>query len=43
MKTGVKVIDAMTKSPVVVTPETSIKECAKIMADEKVGSRKPGP
>jgi len=38
MKTEVKVIDAMTKEPVCVSPNTSIKECAKIMAENKVGS-----
>ena len=38
MRTGVKVYDAMTRSPVTVGPGTSIKDCAKIMAKNKVGS-----
>ena len=38
MKIGYKVCDAMTMKPIVVEPDTSIKECAKIMADNKVGS-----
>ena len=38
MKTGVQVIDAMTKKPITVSPSTSIKECAEIMAKNKVGS-----
>ena len=31
-------IDAMTMKPVMVKPDTSMKECARIMADSKVGS-----
>lgn len=38
MKIGVKVLDAMTKSPVVVKPNISISECAKIMETNHVGS-----
>ncbi len=38
MKIGYKVCDAMTMKPVMVKPDTSMKECAKIMADNKVGS-----
>ena len=38
MKTEIKVIDAMTKNPVMVGPETSISECARIMSERKVGS-----
>lgn len=37
MKTGIKVGDAMTKEPVVVSPEVSVKDCAKKMLKEKVG------
>lgn len=38
MKTGYKVGDAMTKSPVTVKKETTLKECARIMSDKHVGS-----
>jgi len=38
MKTGYKVCDAMTNNPVKVSPDTSIKDCARIMADKKVSS-----
>ena len=38
MKTGVKVLDAMTKNPVVVSPEMSLISCAKTMLNHKVGS-----
>ena len=38
MKTGIKVCDAMTKRPVTVSSDTSIKKCAEIMEKEKVGS-----
>ncbi len=37
MQTGVKVMDAMTKSPVIVNSSISIKECCKIMLKEGVG------
>ena len=38
MKIGYKVCDAMTMKPVVVGPNTSIKDCARVMAENKVGS-----
>ena len=38
MKIGVKVSEAMTKKPVVVSPNISISECAKIMHENNVGS-----
>ncbi len=38
MKTGVKVVDAMTKKPVVVGPNEDVLSCAKKMNDQKVGS-----
>jgi signal-transduction protein with cAMP-binding, CBS, and nucleotidyltransferase domain len=37
MKTGVKVMDAMTKSPIIVNSNLSIKDCCKIMLKESVG------
>lgn len=38
METGYTIADIMTVKPVVVAPETSIAECAKLMAKYKVGS-----
>ena len=38
MKIGYKVCDAMTMKPIIVEPDTSIKDCAKIMADNKISS-----
>jgi len=38
MKTGIKVGDVMTRHFISVTPETSIQECAKLMAKKHVGS-----
>lgn len=38
MKTGYKVCDAMTLKPIMVKPNTSIVECAKMMAEHHVGS-----
>jgi CBS domain-containing protein len=38
MRTGYKVLDAMTTNPIVVKPGVSLKECAKIMDKEHVGS-----
>lgn len=38
MKTGLKVIDAMTKRPIGVSPNTSVKECAGIMKKHHLGS-----
>jgi CBS domain-containing protein len=38
METGVRVIDAMTESPVVVGPNANLKDCAKLMGKEHVGA-----
>lgn len=38
METGYKVCDAMTRLPIVVSPETNLEDCAKKMAENKVGS-----
>ncbi len=38
MKTGFKVIDAMTINPVLLSKDTSLQECAKIMEDNHVGA-----
>lgn len=38
MKTGIKAGDAMTRLPVLVSPKSSIKECAILMKDKRVGS-----
>lgn len=38
MKTGLKVIEAMTKRPVIVSPDTTLLDCAKLMLKRKVGS-----
>ncbi|MBW2980837.1 CBS domain-containing protein [Candidatus Woesearchaeota archaeon] len=38
MKTGYKVLDAMTTKPVTALPDTMLQECAKIMAKEHVGA-----
>ncbi len=38
MKTGYVVGDAMTTHPILISPESSISECAKVMSEEKVGS-----
>ena len=38
MKIGVKVLDAMTKNPIVIKPNLVISECAKIMETSHVGS-----
>ncbi len=38
MKTGYKVLDAMTTKPVIVKPGTTIRDCSKVMAKEHVGS-----
>lgn len=37
MKTGVKVIDAMTREPVSISPNKTIDECAKLMLKKSVG------
>ena len=38
MKIGYKVCDAMTKKPLIVTKETSVAQCARIMNRENIGS-----
>jgi len=38
MKIGVKVIDAMTRNPVVIKPDISVSECSKLMDLNHVGS-----
>ena len=38
MKTGIRVSDAMTKSPIYVGPKESAFECVKKMVDQEVGS-----
>jgi CBS domain-containing protein len=38
MRTGIKVCDAMTRKPIAVTEDTSVKECVKIMKANSVGS-----
>ena len=37
MRTGVKVIDAMTRTPISIAPDKSIEECAKLMLKKSVG------
>lgn len=38
MKTGIKVCDVMTKKPIVVSPDDNLKDCAKKMLRQRVGS-----
>ena len=38
MKIRISVMDAMTKTPVVVGPEMSVEDCVKLMLKAKVGS-----
>jgi signal-transduction protein with cAMP-binding, CBS, and nucleotidyltransferase domain len=38
MKTGVKVMDAMTKAPVIVSPNESLLDCANKMTKSDIGS-----
>ena len=38
MKTGYRVCDAMTKAPISISPEATIKECADVMNKERLGS-----
>ncbi len=38
MKTGIKVIDAMTEKPITVFSDIILKDCARIMADNHVGA-----
>jgi len=37
MKTGVKVLDAMTREPISISPDKNIEECAKLMLKKGVG------
>lgn len=37
MKTGIKIIDAMTSNPITVDSNTSLKDCSKLMAEHKIG------
>ncbi len=36
MKTGYKVLDAMTKNPIIISPDATIKSCAELMKKEKI-------
>lgn len=38
MDTNFKVIDAMTKSPITISPDISVQECAELMKSKNVGS-----
>ncbi|MFC1768781.1 cyclic nucleotide-binding/CBS domain-containing protein [Nanoarchaeota archaeon] len=38
METGIKVIDAMTKQPVYISPDVTLGECSSLMAEEHVGA-----
>ncbi|MBI2565028.1 CBS domain-containing protein [Candidatus Woesearchaeota archaeon] len=38
MQTGIKVLEAMTERPIIVTPDTNLVECAEIMKRNHVGS-----
>ena len=38
MDTGVKVCDAMTRKPIVITPSASVTQCAALMKQNNVGS-----
>ena len=38
MQTGYRVCDVMTRKPIAVTPQTSVRECASIMRDSNVSS-----
>ena len=38
MKTGIKVVDAMTRLPVSITPDTTLQDCAHLMKEQHVGS-----
>jgi signal-transduction protein with cAMP-binding, CBS, and nucleotidyltransferase domain len=38
MKTGYKVCDAMTEKPICLSPNDSIKRCAKVMGEQHVGA-----
>ena len=38
MQTGYRVCDVMTRKPIAVAPETSVRECARLMRDSNVSS-----
>ena len=38
MRTNIKVMDAMTKRPIVVSPNNTVIECTRLMLDKHVGS-----
>ncbi len=38
MQTGYRVCDVMTRKPIAVTPQTSVRECARLMRDNNVSS-----
>ncbi len=38
MKTGIKVMNAMTRTPISTTPNKTIADCTHLMLDKKVGS-----
>ncbi len=38
MQTGYRVCDVMTRKPIAVTPQTTVRECAKLMKDGNVSS-----
>ncbi len=38
MKTGVKVCDAMTQQPIVLSPDSKLAECAKQMAEHRISA-----
>ncbi len=38
MKTGYRVIDAMTRKPICINQDTDLKKCAQIMAEKHIGS-----
>lgn len=38
MKTGFKVCDAMTREPIVVSPDSTLQDCARVMHEEHVGA-----
>jgi signal-transduction protein with cAMP-binding, CBS, and nucleotidyltransferase domain len=38
MNTGYKVCDAMTKKPVLIAPDATIEECARVMNNQRLGS-----
>lgn len=38
METGIKVGDAITKNPITISPEATLKQCADLMAKKHIGS-----